>query len=178
MQSALNNATNLNSTGRSPNELLYGFKPSEVVDLLGTNIQDDVDKKRESMRHDATDALALAAMHTKFHYDRRHRELFLRKGDWVNIRLHRGYTLPGIAHKKTAQQFVGPFQVAERVGRLAYRLHLPSNWKIHPVLSIAHLEAVPDPKTDPFHRTRPDHPGEVEVESKEEGHYEIERILN
>jgi hypothetical protein len=42
--------------------------------------------------------------------------------------------------------------VIERVGKLAYRLELPESMKIHPVISIAHLEPAPDPEKDPFKR--------------------------
>jgi uncharacterized protein (DUF2344 family) len=49
------------------------------------------------------------------------------------------------------QRVIGPatlliLLLVERIGRLAYRLDLPSSWTqkgIHPVISIAHLEPVP-----------------------------------
>jgi hypothetical protein len=34
-------------------------------------------------------------------------------------------------------------RVLERIGNLAYRLDIPPNWKIHPVISVAHLEPKP-----------------------------------
>jgi transposase InsO family protein len=177
MQSAINNAVNLTATGKSPNEILYGFKPKEAIDLLTEPVLKNIDKDRTAARIDAKDAIAFAAMRAKSHYDRRHHEMFLNPGNWVNIRLHRGYTLPGLKRPKTSQQFVGPFRILERVGRLAYRLDLPTAWRIHPVLSIAHLEPVPNPASDPYGRARPDHPPAVQVESGEDGHFEIDRII-
>ncbi|KAN0069219.1 hypothetical protein V8E54_012848 [Elaphomyces granulatus] len=58
------------------------------------------------------------------------------------LRLHRGYSIPQIEvlGRKLGPQFAGPFMVVEKIGPLAYRLNLPLHWKIHPVVSIAHLE--------------------------------------
>lgn len=43
-----------------------------------------------------------------------------------------------------------PFQIIERVGRLAYRLEIPTDWKIHLIFSIAQLEPAPAPNEDLF----------------------------
>ena len=37
-------------------------------------------------------------------------------------------------------KFVGPFRILEPCGKLAYRLDLPSSWRIHNVLNISRLE--------------------------------------
>ena len=73
---------------------------------------------------------------------------------------------------------MGPFRVLERVGRLAYRLEFPPTMsRLHPVISIAHLEPATDPTKDPFERPRPqlDHPLPVTVDGEEE--FEIEKLL-
>jgi hypothetical protein len=90
----------------------------------------------------------------KKHYDAKHQSKFLMPGDYVTLRLHRGYNIPGLKGRnvKLEQQFAGPFKVLERIGRLAYRLELPPSMKIHPVISIAHLEPAPIPHEDPFKR--------------------------
>ena len=177
LQSALNNGANLTTTGKSPNEIIYGFRPNEPLMLLDTIFPTDVSSERDAARVQAGDAISFAAMQAKHHYDRRHKAMFLKVGDFVNIRLHRGYVLPGLKQPKTSQQFVGPFKVLQRIGSLAYRIDVPSTWRIHPVLSIAQLEPVPDPSQDPYHRPRPDHPPSVEVASGETDHYEIDRII-
>ncbi|KAI0838859.1 hypothetical protein F5Y06DRAFT_266714 [Hypoxylon sp. FL0890] len=45
--------------------------------------------------------------------------MFSRKGQRVLLRLHKGYNIPAAAilGKKLGQQYVGPFQIVERVGR-------------------------------------------------------------
>ena len=75
-------------------------------------------------------------------------------GYFVLLRLYRGFKVPGISgNLKIAQQYADPFKVLEKVGRLVYRLELPSSMNgIHPVISVAHLEPAPDPTQDPFQR--------------------------
>jgi len=104
---------------------------------------------------DAADAIKFAAMVMKQRYDSKHKPMFLKKDDYVSLRLHRGYKVPGLPNRNTKieQQFAGPFRVLERIGRLAYRIELPQALsEIHPVISIAHLERVPDPTKDPYNR--------------------------
>ncbi len=124
---------------------------------------------------DAKDAIAFTAMNTKYYYDKDHTPRFFREGDLVNLRLHRGYSLPSIENKKLGQQFAGPLRVLERVGRLAYRLDIPSNWRIHDVISVAHLEPATAPEDDPYRRRRLEQPEPVVVDGENE--WEIERIL-
>ena len=51
--------------------------------------------------------------------------------------------------KKISPQLVEPFEVIERIGRLAYCLDLPDNMRIH---SVAHLEPTTNPTHDQHHR--------------------------
>lgn len=72
-----------------------------------------------------------------------------------------------------------PFRVLERVGRLAYCIKLPSTWKIHLVLSVAHLE--PAPATpDLFHHELPKPPAVVDAEvyPGKDNIYKVERLLD
>ena len=96
---------------------------------------------------DAKDAIAFAAMRIKHYYESKHKPQFFKKGDMVNLRLHRGYSLPGQDKSmKISQPFVGPLRVLERIGRLTYHLEIPEPWKIHDVISIAHLEPATNPQ--------------------------------
>lgn len=122
---------------------------------------------------DAKDAIAFAAMKMKEYYDRKHTPIYFKEGDWVHLRLHKGYKVPAIKSKKTGQQFVGPFHVAKRIGRLAYQLDLPERMRIHNVISIAHLEPATNPASDPYQRRRLAVP--VVVDNQDE--WEIERLL-
>jgi len=178
IQAALNNAVSA-STGLSPNEVIYGFKPNGVLDLVSplNSLQSTT-----TTRIDAIDAIAFANMNIKRAYNRRHHPMFLRVGDFAHIKLHKGYEIPTtrMLGRKLSQQFAGPFRITERIGRLAYRLETPSHWRIHPVFSIAQLEPAPNPGSDPCNRLRPNHPPQVYVEGDTEfwKFYEIKRLLD
>ena len=91
--------------------------------------------------------------------------MFLMPGDKAYLKLHKGYLIPAnlSAKRVLGQQYVGPFNVIQKVGSQAYRLLLPAHWKVHPVFTIAMLEPAPA-GDDPFGRPTPDHPGSVFVE--------------
>ncbi len=42
--------------------------------------------------------------------------------------------------KKLIPKYDGPFEVIEKISPITYRLRLPASYKIHPVISIAHLQ--------------------------------------
>ena len=151
IQSLLNN-TSSSTTGKTPNEVAYRFSPRRPLDLCSTTALPDTYVARTA----AADAILFALANQKVHYDRSHQPLFMKVGDWAMLKLHKGYSIPssvGIT-KKLTQQYVGPFQIIERIGRLAYKLEVMSDWKIYPVFSIAQLEPTPAPSKDLFHRPR------------------------
>ena len=174
VQAMLNNSS---SGGKSPNEVAYGFTPNRPLDLLMPKQVDNINMARIDIK----DAISFAQMSDKFHYDRHHQPMFLKVDDYALLRLHKGYSIPSTAHvtHKLGQQYVGPFRVTERVGRLAYRLDIPPHWRVYPVFTIAQLEPMP-PGEDPFARPRPDHPPSVFVEgdTDEWKSYDVERLLN
>ena len=178
LQSEINNSKSISTTSKTPNEIVYGFTPNRVLDLVKPSSLAVIDPIVS--RIEAKDALDFAAVTTKHHYDRSHQPLFLKVGDYALLRLHRGYSVPSITNRKLGQQYVGPFQVVERVGRLAYRLDIPTNWRVHPVFTIAHLEPAPPPSDDPFERPRPNQPESVHVEGDTEAwkSYELDRLIN
>lgn len=54
------------------------------------------------------------------------------------LQLHKRYNIFATAKvtKKLIKQYVGPFRIVEKVGRLAYRLNVPFNWQIHLVFFV------------------------------------------
>ena len=161
LQAQLNNSTS-SRTSLSPNAVIYGFQPNRPLDLLMPAMEADKSMARVTAR----DAISFAQMNNKRHYDRRHQPMFLKTGEWALVRLYRGYEIPSTlgVTKKLADQYVGPFKVLEKVGKLAYHLDVPNHWKVHPVFTIAQLEPAPDPAADSYDRPRPDHPDSVFVE--------------
>lgn len=74
--------------------------------------------------------------------------------DLAMLKLHKSYLIPFSVDvtKKLAQQYVDFFQIVKKVGWLAYKLKVPSDWKIYLVFSITQLELAPNQAEDPFHR--------------------------
>lgn len=144
-------------SGYSPHQLMYGLKLNDPTSLMNPNLTaQDFD-----LRTDARESLQLAAMDIKRAYDKKHTWKAYAPGDQVLIRLHEGYTIPADRRNasdqdqlgtKFQQQFSGPHTVKRRVGRLAYEIKLPVEWKVHPVLPVTVLEPYPGP--DPFKQKR------------------------
>ena len=174
IQTSMNNAVNV-STGFAPNELLYGFKVNDSVSLLSDLPAEDFGRLRMIKREEADSAMAFASAMSKIRYDKSHKPIAI--GDKAFLKLHHGYTIPGLSNRKLSYQRVGPFKVLEKVGNLAYRLELPPSMKIHPVISIAQLE--PHTGPDPYGRLSNPEPPPVEEEGEvQDPAYEVEKLLN
>lgn len=129
------------TTRVSPNEAVKGFTPNNVPLAIARDSQPPA-IAAPSARLSIHDAIAIAAVTMKYHYDRRHTTMFFNAGDKVYLRLHKGYNIPqaAILGPKYGQRYAGPFVITDRIGRSAYRIAIPPNWKIHDVVSIDHLE--------------------------------------
>jgi hypothetical protein len=174
---------NLNNTlaitiGKSPNELVYGFKPRSVLDIInakrGTPVSSQaIDVLRKQYQEEAAERIDHAGAIAKMRYDDRHTPTKFEAGDTVYLRLHKGYHLPGKPNRKWSPQRAGPFKIVRRVDRNAYELDFPSSWRVHPVVSVAQLWK-PEQGTDPFGRVSAP-PDPVMVNGDEQ--WEIERII-
>ena len=178
-----NNAANV-TTGFAPNELSYGFRTNDTLAMLEHLPAEDYSRLRQIKRESAEEAMAFANVMHKRRYDDAHTDVQLKIGGYAFLKLHAGYTIPGLNNHKLSQQRAGPFKITDKVGTLAYRLELPPVMQIHPVISIAQLEPAPAPDSDPYRRPRPDNPPPVTTEDDDPGDptqapsYEIERLLD
>src|SRR5437762_7433539 len=173
MQAALNSAVSL-IISHLFNKLAFDINFNMSIDLLNQ----ELDKIQNFITHiDAEKAIKLSQMTMKHYYNNKHQSKFFNINDNIMLRLHKGYSILIVTNKKLAQQYAGPFKVLERIGRLAYRLKLPPHWKVHPVISIAHLESY---RTDMFNCPRPSHPDAVYVEGDTDEYrsYVIEKLID
>lgn len=185
LQACLNKSVT-SATGFAPNELAYGFRVRDTLGMLADLPAEDLNKLRLIKREEADDAIAFANAMAKTRYDSSHKAINLGEGSLAYLRLHHGYSIPGV-NPKLSNQRVGPFKVLSKVGNLAYKLELPEIMKIHPVISIAQLEPALDQAEDPYSRTPVQPPPPVEEDLNESLDptytakfplYEVERLLD
>lgn len=106
----------------------------------------------------------------------------MKVGNWVMLKFHKSYSIPSLTGvtKNLTQQYVGSFRISERVGRLAYKLAILDDWRIHRVFSVAQLEPAPKPSNDLFRRLHPHHPPAIFVNGNTDTlkSFEIDCLLN
>lgn len=134
IQSLLNN-TSSSTTGKTPNEVAYGFSPRRLLDLCSATTLLNTYVAHTA----AADAILFVLANQKEYYNRSHQPLFMKVKDCVMLKLYKGYSILSSVGmtKKLTQQYVGPFRIIEKIGRLAYKLEVPGDWRIHPVFSVA-----------------------------------------
>lgn len=158
IQSFHNNSVNA-STGFAPNEIIYGFKVAEPADLLVGDVKDRADddnspttieEERENFRKEVAEAISAAQALQKIRYDPRHTLIKWKEGDRIYIKLHKSYNQPDMRIKFDKQR-VGPTEIIEKMRKVAYRLKLQDDWKIHSINSIIQLKPYPE-DIDPYER--------------------------
>lgn len=105
----------------------------EVVDFLLTSRQELFEVLRRKLKHSQAKMKHSANIH--------HRDVIFNIGDWVYVKL-RPYHQTSLSDKfqKLGKRFYGLYQITNSVGKVAYRLTLPSTTKIHPVFHYSKLK--------------------------------------
>ncbi|KAK2403361.1 hypothetical protein QL285_052808 [Trifolium repens] len=147
------------SIGMAPYEALYGrrcqtplcwYQDGESMIVGPEMVQQTTDKVRKIRA-----MMKVAQDRHKSYADRRRRPLEFEEGDHVFLRVT---PTTGVGRalkaKKLTPKFIGPYQILERVGKVAYRIALP------PVLSLIHdvfhVSQLRKYTPDPSHVITPD----------------------
>ncbi|SPC63589.1 uncharacterized protein UHOD_11296 [Ustilago sp. UG-2017b] len=135
------------SMNAAPNDLLFGLQlrdPFTALQPITTLGDFTLPDWRLALRQQALDHLALVQEYMRQRYNSLHAPPpQLAVGDWVWLELHDGYSLPpGLlpSDRRLGVQRVGPYTIKRVVSNLAYELALPPESRLHPVISIQHLE--------------------------------------
>lgn len=171
----INSAVNT-STGQTPFNLVYRFSPSLRVNIARDPLEaglgnkaavEKADSIKESLQNGNT-AREVAQERMEKHYNARRKGISFQVGEQVMLNSRHIRTLR--ASKKLADQFLGPFEVVERIGQNAYKLKLPHKYgRLHHTFHVSLLQA---------YRSRPGvrPPTPVEIEGEEE--WEVEQVLD
>ncbi|KAL0420441.1 UNVERIFIED_CONTAM: hypothetical protein Slati_3067000 [Sesamum latifolium] len=113
-------------------------------------VQEAIDKV-----HLIRQRIQTAQARQKSYADNRRRDLEFSVGDkgFLKISPRQGITRFG-KRNKLKPRYIGPFEIIKRIGRVAYKVNLPSNTsRIHDVFHVSHLKKY---YPDPSHILQPD----------------------
>jgi hypothetical protein len=140
------------SIGMAPFEALYGrrcrtplcwYESGESV-VVGPEIVQQTTEKIKMIQ----EKMRIAQSRQKSYHDKRRKSLEFQEGDHVFLRVT---PITGVGRalksKKLTPRFIGPYQILERIGEVAYRIALPPSLaNLHEVFHVSQLRRyIPDP---------------------------------
>ena len=181
IQVQLNNTFNI-VTDLVSNEIIYDFKIRDAlfsITRVNTVKTQNLSIQRLKYQQETIDAIVFATTKIKIYYDVRHTSIFLKKNEYVYLRLNKEYKLSRKFNSKLSQQRCESFKILKRVERLVYKLKLSSIWRVHSVIFIAQLKSI-SVDFDFYQRSRSHYFDSIEMKEDIDQYrfYEMKRLMN
>jgi hypothetical protein len=159
---AIHSTTNL-----CPFEIVYGFKPIALIDLLPLPLQErtnmEASKRAAYIKkiHEKTkEAIKLKAMHKTANMNKHRKKVLFEPGDLVWIYL-RKECFPDQRKSKLMPRGDGPFRVLAKINHNAYKIDLPPSYGVSNMFNVADLlpymsKDTSESRTTPFQEKEDD----------------------
>jgi hypothetical protein len=163
----------VNETIRTaPFKLTYGYHPrtpvGEVVEVVNPTSAAFVERLQSSLSF-ARKCLIAAQQKQRALADKNRVEKTLKVGDKVLLSTKYLNLKHSKKSRKLLPKWIGPFEVVQVVGPVAYRLKIKPSWRVHPVFHVSLLE--------PYRESGRVQPPPPLVEMEGALEYEMESIL-
>jgi hypothetical protein len=167
---AINNALQL-STKQTPFFMYTGTHPlTPLSSLRDTNNADatTVTTTWQARVQQATTKLQVAQNRQAQLVNSKRRDLTFNVGDKVLLN-SKNINIKHSGSRKLLPRFLGPFEVTQKIGQLAYKLRLPPNMKCHNVFHVSLLQ--------PYNKSARYQPPPPPLVIDEEYEYEVQTVL-